>query len=81
VDQLYEACLADKQRRTTFPDQTQWRAERALELVHGDLCGPVTLVTPSGNTYFLLLVDDRSRYMWLTLLRSKDRATAAIKEF
>jgi transposase InsO family protein len=81
VDQLCEACLAGKQRRTAFPDQTQWRAHRALELVHGDLCGPVTPATPSGNTYFLLLVEDRSCYMWLTLLRSKDRAAAAIKEF
>jgi transposase InsO family protein len=81
VDQLCEACLAGKQRRTAFPDQTQWRADRALELVHGDLCGPVTPATPSRNTYFLLLVDDRSRFMWLTLLRSKDRAAAAIKEF
>jgi hypothetical protein len=68
VDQLCEACLIGKQRRTAFPDQAQWRAERALELVHGDLCGPVTPATPSGNTYFLLLVDDRSPYMWLVLL-------------
>ncbi|WVZ61915.1 hypothetical protein U9M48_011722 [Paspalum notatum var. saurae] len=62
-------------------EQAQWRAERALELVHGDLCGPVTPATPSGNIYFLLLVDDRSRYMWLVLLPSKGRAAAAIKEF
>ena len=30
---------------------------------------------------FLLLVDDCSRYMWLQLLTSKDKATAAIKKF
>jgi transposase InsO family protein len=81
VDQLCELCLAGKQRRTVFPDQTQRQAEHALELVHGDLCGPATPVTPSGNTYFLLLIDDRSRCMWLTQLRSKDRATTSIKEF
>ncbi|WVZ50371.1 hypothetical protein U9M48_001629 [Paspalum notatum var. saurae] len=81
VDQLCEACLASKQRRTVFLDQAQWRAKHALELVHGDLCGPITPATPSGNSYFLLLVDDRSRYMWLALLPSKDRAAAAIKEF
>ncbi|WVZ58547.1 hypothetical protein U9M48_008813 [Paspalum notatum var. saurae] len=81
VDQLCEACLAGKQKRTPFPEQAKWHAERALELVHGDLCGPVTPATPSGNTYFLLLIDDRSRYMWLVLLPSKDHAAAAIKEF
>ena len=41
----------------------------------------MTPATPSGNAYFLLLINDRSRYMWLALLPSKDRAAAAIKEF
>jgi hypothetical protein len=63
VNQLCKACLAGKQRRTAFLDYAQWRVERALELVHGDLCGPVTPATPSGNAYFLLLVDDQSWYM------------------
>jgi hypothetical protein len=37
--------------------------------------------TPSGNKYFLLLVDDMSRYMWLHLLSSKNQAAVAIKNF
>jgi hypothetical protein len=52
-----------------------------LELVHGDICGPVTPTTPSGNRYFILLVDDASRFMWVRALASKDTATAAIKHF
>ena len=31
--------------------------------------------------YFLLLVDDCSRYMWLQLLTSKDEAAEAIEKF
>jgi hypothetical protein len=49
--------------------------------VHGDLCGPISLATPAGIRYFLLLVDDQSCYMWLTLLTTKDQATTAIKHF
>lgn len=79
TDQLCEGCLAGKQRRTPFPEQGQLRAERALELVHGDLCGPITPATPGGKKYFLLLVDVFSRYMWVELLPSKDCAPAAIK--
>jgi hypothetical protein len=52
-----------------------------LELVHGDLYEPISPTTPSGNAYFLLLVDDRSRYMWASLLVSKDQAAATTKEF
>ncbi|XP_073358380.1 uncharacterized protein [Aegilops tauschii subsp. strangulata] len=37
--------------------------------------------TPGGKRYFLLLVEDRSRYMWLVLLASKDQAQAAIRRF
>jgi hypothetical protein len=33
-----------------------------------------------GITYFLLLVDDLSRYMWVAVIPSKDHATAAIKD-
>jgi transposase InsO family protein len=47
--------------------------------VHGDLCGPVTPATPGGRRYFLLLVDDLSRYMWVMVLGSKGEAANAIR--
>jgi hypothetical protein len=81
VDQVCDACLAGKQRRAPFPEQSRRRATNRIDLVHGDMCGPITPVTPSGNQYFLLLVDDMSRFMWLVLLPSKDQAAAAIKNF
>lgn len=81
VDQLCDACLVGKQRRTPFPQEAKYRATGLLDLVHGDLCGPVTPATHGGRRYFLLLVDDLSRYLWLILLASKDEAAAAIKKF
>ena len=80
VDQLREACLTSKQKRLPFPKKVEYRARRILELVHGDLCGPIAPETPNSSKYFLLLVDDRSRYMWVVKLSSKDRAAEAIKE-
>ncbi|WVZ66256.1 hypothetical protein U9M48_015503 [Paspalum notatum var. saurae] len=81
VNQLCEGCMASKQRRPPFPAKVEHSAERALELVHGDLCVPISPPTPSGSKYFLLLVDDSSRYMWVKILCSKDQAAAAIKQF
>lgn len=81
VEQLCDGCLVGKQRRASFPLQAKRRAEGLLDLVHGDLCGPISPATPAGKRYFLLLVDDKSRYMWLTLLQSKDQAAEAIKRF
>ena len=79
--ELCDSCLAEKQRRLPFPKAAKYRAKDALELVHDDLCGPITPATNGGRRYFLLLVDDRSRYMWLQLLMSKDEAAVAIKKF
>jgi transposase InsO family protein len=39
----------------------------------------MTLATPSGRRFFLLLVDDATTYMWLTLLSAKGDAASAIK--
>lgn len=79
VEQLCDACIAGKHRRAPFPTQVQGRSEHPLDLLHGDICGPITPATPSGNRYFLLLVDDFSRFMWVVLLGSKDLASTAIK--
>ena len=65
--------------RLPFPKTAKYRASDLLELVHGDLCGPITLETHGGRRYFLLLVYDCRRYMWLQ--SSKDKAAAAIKNF
>jgi transposase InsO family protein len=79
VEQFCDVCVLTKQRRLPFPQQSSFRAKERLELVHGDLCGPVTLATPGGRRYFLLLVDDLSRYMWVMILGSKGEAANAIR--
>lgn len=79
VEQFCDICVLTKQRRLPFPQQASFRAKERLELVHGDLCGPVTPATPGGRRYFLLLVDDLSRYMWVMVLGSKGEAPDAIR--
>ncbi|XP_066396517.1 uncharacterized protein [Miscanthus floridulus] len=79
--ELCDSCLAGKQRRLPFPKTEKYRAAEALELVHGDLCGPITSATHGERKYFILLVDDCSRFMWLQLLTSKTEAAEAVKKF
>jgi hypothetical protein len=68
-----------KQRRLPFPQQSSFQVKERLELVHGDLCSPVTSATPGGRRYFLLFVNDLSRYMWVVVLGSKGEAADAIR--
>jgi transposase InsO family protein len=81
VDQVYDGCLIGNQKRLSFPCEAKYRAAHRLVLVHGDLCGPVTPATLSGNKFFFLLVDDLSRYMWVSLMSSKDQAMTAFMAF
>lgn len=74
-------CLLSKQARAPFPSQANFAAKVKLELIHGDLCGPISPPTPAGNRYFLLLVDDYSRRMWVYMLKYKSEALEAFKKF
>ena len=60
VDRVCDGCLVGKQHRRPFPARSTYRASDALELLHGDLCGPITPATHGEKKYFFLMVDDYS---------------------
>lgn len=76
-----DGCLMSKQTRKQIPSKANYVAKKALDLIHADLCGPISPETNSGNRYFFLLVDDFSRYMWVYFLKTKDEALNAFKVF
>lgn len=54
----------EKEIRQAFPKSTSYRATKILDLIHGDLCSPISPKTAAGNRYIFVIVDDHSRYMW-----------------
>jgi len=79
--QTCTSCLLGKQVRQSFPQSTSYRASNPLELVHGDLCGPITPPTTANKRYIFSLIDDFSRYMWTFLLKEKSEAFDKFKIF
>ncbi|GAA0147836.1 transmembrane signal receptor [Lithospermum erythrorhizon] len=69
-------CLNGKQTRAAIPKQRNWRASKNLELIHSDLCGPISPTSNSGKRYFLSFIDDHSRKSWVYLLG--DEYTSAL---
>ena len=69
-----------KQHTTPFPRKSEFRAQKGLELFHADLCGQIRPKTVGAKSYFLLVVDDYSRYMWVDLLNTKDQALASLQK-
>nr|GEZ66345.1 zinc finger, CCHC-type [Tanacetum cinerariifolium] len=70
-----------KHSRTPFLNQAKFKSKNPLNLVYGDLCGPISPATHSGKKLIFLLVDDCTRFMWAYFLTSKDQAFSTFKEF
>ncbi|KAL1191225.1 Retrovirus-related Pol polyprotein from transposon RE2 [Cardamine amara subsp. amara] len=52
-----------------------------FELVHCDIWGPYRTTSTNGSRYFLTIVDDFSRSLWLYLLPNKTTAPTRLKDF
>lgn len=75
------SCLLGKQTRQPFPQTTQYQASHPLELINGDLCGPITLANRGHKLYVFVLIDDFADIMWTVLLREKSEAFESFKRF
>ena len=80
VKEVCEGCALGKHHRESFPKKA-WRAKAPLELVHTDVCGPMTTPTHAGNKYFLIFVDDFTRMTWVYFMRQKSDVFSIFKKF
>jgi transposase InsO family protein len=76
-----EACHLGKSHRTPLPQQSTTRSTAPLELVHMDVCGPFRVPSAGGSRYWLLIVDDYSRWAFLRTMKEKSEAPAVFKAF
>ncbi|KAL2907188.1 Retrovirus-related Pol polyprotein from transposon TNT 1-94 [Bienertia sinuspersici] len=75
-----EICPQAKQTRNSFPDSDS-RASRVFEMIHCDLWGSYKTPSTSGAYYFLTIVDDFSRGVWVYLLNTKDEVYSSFNSF
>ena len=58
-----------------------YRAKEVLNLVHTDLCEPMSTSARGGYEYFITFINDYSRYGYIYLMRHKSEAFEKFKEF
>lgn len=80
VRTVCSSCMEGKMSRIPFPKHADHEVKEKLDLVHTDLSGPME-ETPSGNKYFLTLIDDYTRMTFIYLLRKKSDAAEKVKDF
>jgi len=80
LNKLCDICHRAKQSRNSFP-LTENTASNLFEMIHCDLWGPYRTTSSCGAGYFLTIVDDFSRAIWVTLLVDKTEVSQAMKNF
>ncbi|GJR15633.1 retrovirus-related pol polyprotein from transposon TNT 1-94 [Tanacetum coccineum] len=75
-----ENCVLGKSTRVSF-GRGQHTTEGVIDYVHADLWGPSRVESMSGCRYFLSIVDDYSRRVWVHFLRHKNEAFSKFKEW
>ncbi|GJR63360.1 retrovirus-related pol polyprotein from transposon TNT 1-94 [Tanacetum coccineum] len=75
-----ENYVLGKSTRVSF-GRGQHKTEGVVNYVHADLWGPSRVESMSGCRYFLLIVDDYSRRVWVHFLRHKNEAFSKFKEW
>ncbi|KAH9716149.1 Integrase catalytic domain-containing protein [Citrus sinensis] len=75
-----EDCVFGKSTRHSFKHSTS-KSIGILDYIHSDLWGPVQTSSLGGNSYFLSIIDDYSRRVWVYVLKHKDQVFSKFKEW
>ena len=80
IKSLCKSCHHGKQTRVSFKTKEQ-SSSRPLEMIHTYLCGPAMVQTLQGERYFILLIDDFTRMIWVTFLKENSKYFDKFKRF
>ena len=75
-----EVCHKAKQTRDSFP-LSENKSTVFGQLIHLDVWGPYKVISREGFRYFLTIVDDYSRSVWVYMLKTKDEVFGMFVKF
>ncbi|CAN1852203.1 Retrovirus-related Pol polyprotein from transposon TNT 1-94 [Linum perenne] len=75
-----EVCHLAKQKRLPFP-ASSFIANDIFDLIHVDIWGPLAVQSYDGFSYFLTIVDDYSRGVWIYLMKNKGETRTYLQNF
>ena len=68
-----------KNIRKPFP-QSEHKSKEPLDLVHSDVCGPMSVHSFNGYSYCVTFIDDYSRKTWIYFLKAKSEVFKRFRE-
>lgn len=80
-DRVCEVCIISKQTRASHSRIIGRRSTKPLELVHSDVCGPISPETHDGKKYFVSFIDDYTHMIIIYLIRNKHEVFNCFKKY
>ncbi|GJX12901.1 putative ribonuclease H-like domain-containing protein [Tanacetum coccineum] len=80
-DQTCVACQKEKQHKAFCKSKTENSISLPLHLLHIDLFGPTFVKSLMKKMYFLVVIDDFSRFTWVFFLATKYETSGILKSF
>lgn len=68
--QLCDACQLGKSCKLPFLS-SEFLASKPLERIHCDLWGPIPVVSSQGFQYYVIFIDNHTKFTWFYPLKSK----------
>jgi hypothetical protein len=78
--ELCKGCALGKYTKTVFPSSDS-RAAGILDLIHTDVCGPMSSASLTGSLYYVVFIDDFSRKSWIFFMKTKGQVFSRFQEF
>ena len=74
-------CLSFWNAKMTSLSSSISKSKKCFDLIHVDLWRPYSIPSILGHKYFLTIVDDYSRYAWISLLKQKSEIVNILENF
>lgn len=80
TQEVCEICVQSKQSKLPHKSE-RIRAQRPLQLIHSDICGPMNPESFDGMKYFITFIDDFSHFVQIRLMKNKSEAFACFQDY
>jgi hypothetical protein len=70
---ICRGCALGKNKKKYYPHNNR-KTNGILDLIHFDLCGPMTAPSMDDCLYYIIFIDDCSHKTWIYFLKTKDES-------